>query len=123
VNAPVLARTFEDAGLATILVTNMPFWAERKGAPRTLAVEFPFGHALGAPHNLVQQMTVIRQGLRALETATEAGTVVHSPEAWPVASAQATQDWQPAEPSPLMKAMAPQFLQMMREARKGKGSP
>ena len=119
-NAPVLARTFEGAGLATILVTNMPFWAERRGTPRALAVEFPFGHTLGAPRNLVQQMTVIRQALSILETATEPGTLVHSPEVWPVPAAQATQDWQPAEPSPLMKAMAPRFLQMMREARKGK---
>ena len=36
---PVLARTLETLGLSTILVTNKPFWAERVGVPRTLAVE------------------------------------------------------------------------------------
>ena len=54
----MLARTLETAGLATIMVTNMPFWAEKVGVPRTLAVEFPFGHTLGQPHNVAQQMRV-----------------------------------------------------------------
>ena len=56
---PVLARTLEAAGLSTILVTNMPFWSEKIGTPRTLAVEFPFGHLLGAPNDPTQQMRVI----------------------------------------------------------------
>ena len=42
---PVLACTLEAAGLSTILVTMMPSWAELVGAPRTLAVEFPFGYS------------------------------------------------------------------------------
>ena len=38
------------------MVTNMPFWAEKVGVPRTLAVEFPFGHTLGQPHDTAQHM-------------------------------------------------------------------
>jgi D-proline reductase (dithiol) PrdB len=115
---PVLARTLEAAGLSTILVTNMPFWAERAGVPRTLAVEFPFGHTLGQPHNAAQQMRVIRQALKVLETAETPGTIVHSAEAWPVPQEKALEDWQPGVPSPLMKVMAPRFMQMMREQRR-----
>ena len=80
---PVLARTFEAAGLSTIMVTNMPFWAKKIGAPRTLAVEFPFGHLLGQPHNREQQMRVIRQALEVLEKAESPGMIVHSEEKWP----------------------------------------
>jgi hypothetical protein len=44
---PVLARIFEVAGLSTVVVTNMPFWSDRVGAPRSLGVDFPFGHIIG----------------------------------------------------------------------------
>lgn len=114
----MLARTFEAAGLSTVLVTNMPFWAQKSGVPRTLAVEYPFGHLLGQPHDTAQQMRVIRQALEVLENAQEPGTIVHSSETWPVPVKQATTDWQPQEGSPLMKVMAPQFIKLMRERRK-----
>jgi hypothetical protein len=117
---PVLARTLEAAGLSTILVTNMPFWSEKTGVPRTLAVEFPFGHMLGQPHDVAQQMRVIRQALEVLETATAPGTIVHSPETWPVPQKEALKDWQPEKPSPLIEETAPRFLEMMRQRRKRK---
>ena len=119
---PVLARTLEAAGLSTILVTNMPFWVERVGAPRTLAVEFPFGHNLGQPHDAVGQMRVIRQALEVLEKADAPGAIVHSPDKWPVSQKEATQDWQPEEPSPVVKVMAPEIREMMcqrRQKRRG----
>ena len=65
---PVLARTLEAHGLSTILVTNMPFWAEKIGVPRTLAVEFPFGHMLGQPGDVAVQRRVILQALDVLWT-------------------------------------------------------
>ena len=114
---PVLARTLEAAGLSTILVTTMPFWAERIGVPRTLAVEFPFGHVLGQPHDAAQQMRVILHALEVLETCGAPGTIVDSPETWPVPQKEALRGWQPEEPSPLMTVMAPQFLKMMRRRR------
>ena len=117
---PVLARTLEAAGLSTLLVTTMPFWAEKVGVPRTLAVEFPFGHTLGQPHNAAQQRRVIRQALAALETAQTPGTIVHSPETWPVPHKEASKDWQPEEPAPIIQTLAPQILEMMKE-RKRKG--
>jgi hypothetical protein len=116
---PVLARTLEARGLATILVTNMPFWAERVGTPRTLAVEFSFGHILGQPHNQAQQMRVIQQALSVLESAKDAGTIVHSPEKWPVPAREAMKAWQPQEPSPVVQAMAPQIRELMRVRRGG----
>jgi hypothetical protein len=118
----VLARIIEAAGLSTVLVTNMPFWAEKTGTPRTLAVEFPFGHALGQPQNVAQQMRVIEQALEVLETTQEPGTIVHSPETWPVPVEQAMADWQPQEPSPVVALLKTRFLEMMRQQRRrGRG--
>lgn len=116
----VLAWTLEAAGLSTVLVTNMPFWAEKIGVPRTLAIEFPFGHTLGQPHDAAQQMQVIRQALEVLETTKAPGAIVHSPETWPVPQKEAVKDWQPEEPSPIMEVMTPRFLEMMRQRRRKK---
>ncbi len=115
---PVLARTFEAAGLSTVLVTNMPYWAEKTGVPRTLAVEFPFGHTLGQPHNISMQKLVINQALEALEFAEEPGVIVHSPELWPVSQKEAQKDWQPEIQSPVVQYLAPRFREIMRERRR-----
>lgn len=115
---PVLARTLEAAGLSTILVTMMPYWAEKIGVPRTLAVEFPFGHTLGQPFEPAQQMRVIEQALAVLTTAVTPGTIIHSSEKWPQAQKEAYKMWQPAEPSPVIAELAPKFRQMLRENRK-----
>jgi hypothetical protein len=98
----------------------MPFWAEKVGVPRTLAVEFPFGHTLGQPHDVAQQMRVIRQALEVLETAAAPGAIIHSPETWSVPQKEAAKDWQPAEPSPVIQVMAPRFREMMRQRRQRK---
>ncbi len=115
---PVLARTLEAAGFSTVLVTNMPFWAEKVGVPRTLAVEFPFGHTLGQPHDTDQQARVVRQALEVLETAEGPGAIVDSTEEWPVPRKEALKDWQPEEPSPIIQAMAPHSGESVRGGSK-----
>jgi hypothetical protein len=114
----VLARTLEAKGLSTIIVTMMPYWAERIGTPRCLAVAFPFGHTLGQPHDSAGQMRVIREALRVLESAQNPGEIVHSPEEWPVKHEEALKSWQPAQPSPIIAALAPDFRKMLRERRR-----
>ncbi len=110
---PVLARTFEAAGLATILVTMMPYWSEKIGTPRTLAVEFPFGHPLGQPGNSEQQRRVILAALQLLETAETPGTVHHFEEKWPFAQEESRREWQPAKPSPIIAELAPNIRQIL----------
>jgi D-proline reductase (dithiol) PrdB len=120
---PVLARTFEAAGMSTVMVTNMPFWAARIGVPRTLGVEFPFGHILGQPHDRPQQMRVIEQALEILETAEAPGTIVHSPERWPTSLEEALHVSHPETPPPITGDMGRyigQFLRAMRRSHKGK---
>jgi hypothetical protein len=108
----------EQAGLCTILVTMMPFWAERIGVPRTLAVEFPFGQTLGRAHDTAQQMRVLHQCLDVLAHADTPGEIVHSQESWPQPVAEAQKVWQPSEPSPIIAALAPRIREIMRERRR-----
>jgi hypothetical protein len=114
----VLARILESSGLSTIFVTNMPFWAERTGVPRTLAIEYPFGHILGLPHRRDQQMEVIQLALDILRSEKEPGTIIHSNAVWPIDQDQAMKDWQPPEPSPIIKFMFVEIKNMIRESRK-----
>jgi hypothetical protein len=114
----VLARTLESDGLSTIVVTMMPYWAERVGTPRSLAVEFPFGHTLGQPQDVEMQMRVLRQALGVLESAQSPGEIVHSPEVWPIPHEEASKSWQPEQPSPIIAALAPDFRKMLRERRR-----
>ncbi|MGB0383698.1 MAG: hypothetical protein ACPGWR_02655 [Ardenticatenaceae bacterium] len=113
-----MARLFEAAGLSTILVTMMPYWAEKTGVPRTLGVEHPFSLTLGLPNDADQQQGVIREALALLESATEPGTIGHSESQWPIPARQARKQWQPSEASPIIAVIAPKLRQMLREQRK-----
>lgn len=84
------------------------------GAPRTLAVEHPFGQTLGQPGDVAGQRRVVAQALAVLVTAVSPGTIVHSPEVWPVAQKEAYKAWQPAEAAPVIAELAPRFREMLR---------
>jgi len=104
----VLARTFEEAGLSTVLVTVMPYWSERLGVPRTVGVEFPYGHPLGRPGDRDTQMGIVREALRLLEEATGPGEIRELGYVWPQDLDEAKKDWQPLEPSPIIRMMIEQ---------------
>ena len=114
---PVLARELEAAGVSTVLVTGMPYWAEKMGAPRTIGVEFPFGHALGLPGNRELQMQVIAAALRLLEEAQAPGEVRELELVWPQPFDEAKRDWQPLEPSPIVKMMIEQRRRQAEQSR------
>ncbi len=104
----MLAQTFEEAGLSTVMVTMMPFWAEKMGTPRTLGVEVPFGHTLGMPGDREMQKMIIRAALSLLEQAQQPGAMSEVEVEWPQASDVARKDWQPLEASPIIKMMREQ---------------
>jgi D-proline reductase (dithiol) PrdB len=114
----VLARTLEHAGLSTLLITPMPYWAEKVGTPRTLAVEYPFGHPLGMPGKPEMQLEVLTEALEALQTIHSPGKVIHSDLRWPEAVKKAIEEWQPREPSPIIAELRPQIREMIRQMRK-----
>jgi hypothetical protein len=113
-----LARTFEAAGLSTVIVNPMPTWGERFGAPRTLGVEFPFGHTLGMAGDSALQTRVVCAALDLLATARPPGPVVeHFPEPWPGDFDEWKKAWHPKQPSPVIKFMREQAEKRAREQR------
>lgn len=63
----VLARTFEDAGLATVGLSLVRQQAVNTKAPRFLHVEFPLGRPLGRPADAEFQLDVLRRAFALLE--------------------------------------------------------
>jgi hypothetical protein len=113
-----LARTFEAHGLSTVIVNMMPVWGERFGAPRTLGVEFPFGHTLGMAGDRALQIRVLRAALDLLVSAEPPGPVVaHFDEPWPGEFDDWKKAWQPKQPSPIIKFMRDQAERRARESR------
>lgn len=113
----MLAQEFEKVGLSTVMVTMMPYWAEKLGTPRTLGVEVPFGHAFGMPGDREMQMSVVRAALSLLEDAREPGAMREVEIEWPQPSDEARKDWQPLEPSPIIKMMREQAQARAAERR------
>ncbi|MCI0777585.1 MAG: hypothetical protein J4N95_05350 [Chloroflexi bacterium] len=111
----MLARAIEAAGISTIFVTMVPYWAERRGVPRTLAVEFPFGHPLGKAGASDQQFGVIRHALQILRDASGAGQIEHHDEVWEGDEREWRKRWQPAEPSPIIAFMRDHAQQQAKE--------
>lgn len=115
---PVLARLFEAAGMATILVTNMPYWAEKIGVPRTLGVEMPFGHILGKPGDQVGELAIILAALDVLAHAVEPGTIMHSDVRWPGSEQEAAHASHPPVPPPIMGQMGKHIGSFLRNMRR-----
>ncbi|TFH33296.1 MAG: hypothetical protein E4G99_11610 [Anaerolineales bacterium] len=114
----MLARTLETAGLSTLIITPMPYWAERIGTPRTLAVEFPFGHALGQPGEIEMQRQVLGEAFNALESMQTSGSVLHSDLRWPQSVVEAIRSWQPSQPAPIIAELSPKFRELLRNRPK-----
>ena len=118
----MLARSFEQAGISTILITMMPVWAEKAGVARTLAVEHPFGQTLGKAGDVAGQLKVIERSLQVLEEAATPGHIEHWPETWSGETGAVITAWQPKEPSPIVAHLQPRFREILRQRRKSSQS-
>jgi hypothetical protein len=116
----VLARVIEAAGISTVVVTMMPYWSEKVGVPRTLGVEFPFGHPLGHATDRDEQLAVIREALRVLREAHEPGIVEHLEREWPDSERWKTA-WYPPELPPVIKVVLERLRKQAQEERKSSG--
>ncbi|GAB4479379.1 MAG: hypothetical protein Kow0088_20240 [Anaerolineales bacterium] len=110
----MLARFFEAQGFATVLITNMPYWAEQIGVPRTYAVEHPFGQPLGKPGDRHRQRQVLLQALSMLEGAKQGGEIWSDETPWEEDVTEATRRWQPAQPSPIIRHLQPRIRDLIR---------
>ncbi len=103
--------------MSTVLVTNMPFWSERVGAPRSLGVEFPFGHIIGPAGDRAMQTRVILKALDVLEKAPQPGTIECFQEPWPESLEHGRRCSEPDVPPPIAAQMGRhigRFLMGMR---------
>lgn len=116
----MLARVIEAAGISTVLVTMVPYLAQASGSPRIVAVEFPFGHALGHAQNRDEQSAVIRAALKTLQEAERPNTVVELPFEWPDFD-HWKKAWHPPEPSPIVAFLREQ-ARRDAEARRAQGT-
>ena len=117
---PQVAEKLKEQEVDCVFVTNMPFWAQKIGVPRTLGVEFPFAHTLGQPHNREMQMRVICQALDVLEMANTPSIVVHSEEKWPASFEEAMHDSHPDELPPITRVMGRHIREAILGLMRGK---
>ena len=99
----MLARWIEEAGIPTVVVTMMPDLAPKLYTPRTVGVEFPFGHPFGMANDVGMQHRVLGLALHVLAGSTGFGAHVDVDLEWPVPRKEAYRAWQPTEPSPIVK--------------------
>ncbi len=116
---PVLARIFELAGMSTVVVTNMPFWSERVGAPRSLGVEFPFGHIIGPAGDSAMHRRVILRALEVLEKVHEPEAIEHFQEPWPEPLDVARRRSEPEMPPPIAGQMGRHIGKFLMGMRRG----
>ena len=60
--------------------------------PRAVFTDYPLGHSVGRPFDKDNQRAIIRDGLTALESIREAGTIVDLPYQW-----EADRNWKTVE--------------------------
>jgi len=105
------ARYLEERSLSTIVLTPTPEFHKVVGIPRSAAIEYPFGRALGHAGSRKEQREVLLAVLGVLERARRPGEIRHLPFTWPEEPRKA--DWQPPEMSPLVKV----YLDDIKKAR------
>lgn len=114
----VLARYFEKSGFSTVVVTMMPYWSKMKGIPRTVGVEFPFGHPFGLPHQMNMQKNALNHAIRMLESEIDPGEVWEFDMEWPQPFEKAYDASHPKEPSPIIKYLRKKALAEARRKRR-----
>ena len=78
----LVARYLEAQGIPTVLWSNALDITRSAFVPRTVFSNYPLGNPVGRPGDLEDQHTGLLAGLRLLETATEAGTVLDTGRQW-----------------------------------------
>jgi D-proline reductase (dithiol) PrdB len=72
----------EREGISTISISLVRKITEAVKPPRALFLRWPFGHPLGEPFQVNQQMTILKEMLDALQTLETPGTIRDLPYRW-----------------------------------------
>src|SRR5262245_40002282 len=75
------------------------------GAPRLAGISYPFGRALGRPHDADGQRAVLRAMLDLLSRASGPGAYVELPFVWPESPAHARNVSRDLPPPPIVELL------------------
>jgi D-proline reductase (dithiol) PrdB len=78
----LIQREIERVGISTIGISTVRRFAEKIKPPRTVFLDWPFGHPLGEPFNVAQQKAVLSDALKALYSVKTPGEIVNLPFKW-----------------------------------------
>lgn len=72
----------EGHGIPTVCLSINAAWSRKVPGPRNVLLKYPYGAPFGEPGQVDQQMTVLRDLLWALQSATEPGVIIERPYRW-----------------------------------------
>ena len=84
----LIARHFEENGIATVIVGSALDIVEHCGVPRFLFTDFPLGNPCGKPYDAGMQRDIVNRALTLFETARQPRTTERAPFTW-----SADQSW------------------------------
>jgi D-proline reductase (dithiol) PrdB len=62
----LVQNAIEEAGIATVSITMVPYISIATGVPRTLYVRFPYGDPFGEPGDAIRQREILQAALHWL---------------------------------------------------------
>lgn len=78
----LIQREIEKRGIPTISISIVRKFTEEIKPPRAVFLKWPLGHPLGEPHNVKQQMIVLKKTFEALMSIKEPGTIIDLNYRW-----------------------------------------
>ena len=79
----LVQRTIEQAGIASITLSNIPDLTYAVSVPRLVGIEYPFGQIMGPPGDRERQQTVLLDVLEAAAEMQRPGGIRYLPYKWP----------------------------------------
>lgn len=74
-----MQRAIEEAGIPTIIIAALPPVVRQTGTPRAVAPLVPMGANAGAPHNVEQQIQIVKAALENLVSIQTPGKIIPLP--------------------------------------------
>jgi D-proline reductase (dithiol) PrdB len=78
----LIQREIEKAGIPTIGITIVRNYTEKVKPPRSIFLNWPFGHPLGKPFQVAQHRAVLKKAFEALQHINTPGEIVDIPLRW-----------------------------------------
>lgn len=78
----MIQREIERQGIPTVGITIARSYTEKIKPPRTIYLHWPFGHPLGEPFNIAQQINVLEHVFAALYSILKPGDITDIDLKW-----------------------------------------